>query len=218
MEMSNDMQLSTGLKGFDAVVNGIIAGDNIVWQVDSIDDYVPFVGPYCAFAKKKRLPLVYFRFAKHPPLVDENSGAEIHELDPENGFEAFISQIHDVVARHGKGGYYLFDSLSDLAADWYSDRMLGNFFMLTCPYLYQMETIAYFAILRNRHSFHAISTIVETTQLFLDVYHHKDKHYVHPIKVQGRYSPTLNMLHVRQSDDEFVAGYRKHHHHRDTCR
>ena len=201
--MSGDLQLSTGLRGFDTVVNGIIAGDNIVWQVDSVNDYAPFVRPYCKFAKENGLSLVYFRFAKHPPLVDESSGAEIHQLNPENGFEAFVSQIHDIVDRHGKGGYYVFDSLSDLAADWYSDRMLGNFFMLTCPYLYQMETIAYFAILRNRHSFHAVSAIVETTQLFLDVYSHKDKSYVHPIKVQGRYSPTLNMLHVWQSEDVF---------------
>lgn len=200
----NTANLSTGLKGFDTVVNGIIAGDNIVWQMDSIEDYVPFVRPYCEFAKNNGRSLIYFRFAKHPPLIDESSGAKIYELDPENGFEAFISQIHDIIAKDGKGGYYLFDSLSDLAADWYSDRMLGNFFMLTCPYLYQMETIAYFAIMRNLHSFHAISTIVETTQLFLDVYRHNDKHYVHPIKVQGRYSPTMNMLHVRQSDDEFV--------------
>jgi pyruvate,water dikinase len=202
--MAGQVQLSTGLKGFDTVVNGIIAGDNIVWQVDSVSDYLPFVRPYCRFAKEGEIPLVYFRFAKHPPLVGPSSGAEIHELEPENGFEAFISEIHDVVARHGKGGYYLFDSLSDLAVDWYSDRMLGNFFMLTCPYLYQMETIAFFAILRNHHSFHAISTIVETTQLFLDIYHHKGRNYVHPIKVQGRYSPTLNMLHVWQNDDSFV--------------
>ena len=137
--------------------------------------------------------------------MEESSGAEIHELDPENGFEAFISQIHDVVARHGKGGYYLFDSLSDLAADWYSDRMLGNFFMLTCPYLYQMETIAYFrdpakSAIRftryrrssRRHSFFSTCIIITISS------------YVHPIKVQGRYSPTLNMLHVRQSDDEFT--------------
>jgi pyruvate,water dikinase len=201
--MASEVHLSTGLKGFDAVVNGIIAGDNIVWQVDSIHDYLPFVRPYCKFAKDSGIPLVYFRFAKHPPLVGADSGAEIYKLEPENGFESFISQIHDVITTHGKGGYYLFDSLSDLAVDWYSDRMLGNFFMLTCPYLYQMETIAFFAILRNHHSFHAISTIVETTQLFLDVYHHRGKNYVHPIKVQGRYSPTLNMLHVWQKENTF---------------
>ena len=139
-------------------------------------------------------------------------------LNPKTALRRSSVRSMMLLHAHGKGGYYLFDSLSDLAADWYSDRMLGNFFMLTCPYLYQMETIAFFAILRNQHSFHAISTIIETTQLFLDVYHHNGKNYVHPIKVQGRYSPTMNMLHVWQEATMLCAGYRKHHHNRDTCR
>ena len=60
MASDTRIQLSTGLKGFDAVVNGIIAGDNIVWQVDSIDDYLPFVRPYCKFAKENKNPAGLF--------------------------------------------------------------------------------------------------------------------------------------------------------------
>ena len=96
---------------------------------------------------------------------------------------------------------YVFDCLSELAADWYSDQMLGNFFMLTCPYLYDLETVAYFALFRNSHSSRAIRPITETTQLFLDVYRHAGDLYVHPIKVQHRYSPTMNMLHVWEGDE-----------------
>ena len=33
-----DAQVSTGIAGLDRVFRGIMAGDNIVWQVDSIDD------------------------------------------------------------------------------------------------------------------------------------------------------------------------------------
>ena len=32
-----EAQLSTGLPGLDRILNGLIPGDNIVWQVDSID-------------------------------------------------------------------------------------------------------------------------------------------------------------------------------------
>ena len=49
---------------------------------------------------------------------------------------------------------------------------------------------------RNYHTSHALGPIQETTQLFLDVYRHKDELYVRPVKVQHRYSPTMNMLHV----------------------
>ncbi len=189
------MQLTTGLVGLDRVLKGLIPGDNIVWQVDTVADYQAFVKPFCESAVRTGKQLVYFRFGKHAPLVTEADGAEIHELHPEEGFEKFIAAIHKVVEATGRRGYHVFDCLSDLAVDWCSDRMLGNFFMLTCPYVYDVGGIAYFTVLKNYHSFHAFASIAETTQILLDVYRHKSRLYVHPIKVQQRHSPTMYMLH-----------------------
>src|SRR5512134_2147689 len=155
--------LSTGLPDLDLVVRGLLPGDNIVWQVDSVEDYAPFVSPYCENALRTGRRLVYFRFARHPELVGEESGAEIHRLNPEVGFETFTAEIHRVIERAGRGTFYLFDCLSVLAADWYSDLMLGNFFMVTCPYLYELVTISYFALLRDRHASQAIDAIRGTT-------------------------------------------------------
>ena len=196
-----DSNLTTGLHGLDRVLKGLIPGDNIVWQVGRIEDYIPFVEPYCRAAEKLGQKLIYMRFAKHPPLVKSGGGAEIHRLHPEEGFEVFINSIHNVIEKTGRGGFYLFDCLSDLAAEWYSDQMLGNCFMLTCPYLYDMEALAYFALLRNHHSFHATSAILSTTQVLLDVYRHRDNLYMHPWKVQARYSATMHMLHILKDQD-----------------
>ncbi|MCK4600837.1 MAG: pyruvate, phosphate dikinase [Phycisphaerae bacterium] len=196
-----DGQLSTGLAGLDRVLKGLIPGDNIVWQIDSIEDYLPFAEPYCRNALQSSQRLIYFRFARHRPLVDADIGAELHHLHPEAGFEQFITEIHKVIKDVGKGGYYLFDCLSDLAVDWYSDQMLGNFFMLTCPYLYDVKAIACFPLLRNYHSFYATSPITETTQILLDIRRHEGTLYVHPMKVQQRYSPTMYMLHAWQGND-----------------
>jgi hypothetical protein len=185
------------LPGLDRVFTGILPGDNIVWQVDVVEDYVPFVEPFVrdAIARGKRL--VYFRFARHPELVPRGIGAEIHALRPEVGFETFTAQIHEVIEEAGRGTCYVFDCLSDLAADWYSDLMLGNFFMVTCPYLYDLDTVTYFALLRDGHSFDAVSSIRGTTQLLIDVFRHKDRLYVHPLKVDRRSSPTMYLPHVR---------------------
>jgi len=193
--------LSTGIPGLDRVVQRLLPGDNIVWQVDSVEDYLPFVAPYCADAVRKGKKLVYFRFARHSELVGEESGAEIHRLNPEVGFETFTAEIHKVIERAGRGTFYLFDCLSDLAADWYSDLMLGNFFMVTCPYLYELETITYFALLRDRHSFEAVSAIRDTTQLLIDVFRRGGKLYVHPLKVHQRNSPTMYLPHVRDGEE-----------------
>lgn len=109
-------------------------------------------------------------------LIPPDPRVETHRLDP-------AAEIHRVIADAGRGAFYLFDCLSDLAADWYSDLMLGNFFKVTCPYLRELDTIAYFALLRSRHSYRAVAAIRDTTQLLLDVHCHQGTLYVHPLKV-----------------------------------
>jgi hypothetical protein len=192
--------ISTGLPGLDQMLTGLRAGDNVVWQVDSLDDYAALVQPFCQWARRNGRKLVYFRFAKHRPLV-EASESEIRTVSTEAGFEAFITQIHDVIEEVGEDAFYVFDSMSDLSLERISDRMLGNFFVLTCPYLFALNTIAYHVLLRNHHSFHASSPIAQTTQILVDVYRMHDKLYLHPRKVQHRYSPTMHMLHVWEGDD-----------------
>ena len=190
-----DPQLSTGLPGLDRVFKGLIPGDNLVWQIESLDDFAPFVGPYCEAALARGRKLIYFRFAEHEPLVPEGIGVTIHQLSTTEGFEQFITQIHQVIQAAGQGACFVFDCLSTLAEAWCSDRMLGNFFMLTCPYVYDRQSLAYFPLLRNFHSFDASTPIAETTQILIDVYRHKEHLYLHPTKVQQRYSSTMYMLH-----------------------
>ncbi len=186
---------STGLSGLDEALKGLRAGDNVVWQFDSVEDYLQFVLPYHDHCLFYDIPLIYIRFARHKPLLKEDQTSATYSINPQQGFEKFIFRMHSIIHKHGKGCCYLFDCLSNLSWDWYSDRMLGNFFMLTCPYLGSMDTIAYFGLLRNRHSFHATSSILKVTQVFLDVYQHEEEVFIHPLKVDNRYSPTMNTLH-----------------------
>ncbi|MCL4488962.1 MAG: PEP/pyruvate-binding domain-containing protein [Chloroflexi bacterium] len=191
---------STGLPALDRVLEGLMDGDNVVWQVGCIEDYLPFVRPYCEKALGQGRKFVYFHFERHEELIAPDPRVETHRLDPAVGFETLTAEIHRVIARAGRGAFYLFDSLSDLAADWCSDMMLGNFFKVTCPYLAELDTIAYFALLRRRHSYRAVAAIRDTTQLLLDVHRHEGVLYVHPLKVFERYSPTMYLPHVWQGD------------------
>jgi len=198
------LKLGTGLKGLDKILHNLEPGDNVVWQVDSIEDYRPFILPYCTYGKKNKFKPVYFRFAKHKSLIPKDSGVQVYRLNPQEGFEQFIKKIHKVVKEYGPEGYYVFDCLSELVADWHSDRMLGNFFYLVCPYVYKAGSIAYFGMLRNKHSFHATRTIMDTPQVFIDVYRHQKKLYIHPIKVENRYSETMNVIHAWKNDNNFL--------------
>ena len=190
----------TGLPPLDDVLLGLRPGDNVVWQVESLEDYAPLVAPFVAQARADGRRVVYFRFARHEPLLDASSGAEIHEISPALGFESFTDAIHRVIEEAGPGAFHVFDCLSDLAADWYSDLMLGNFFMVTCPYLYELDTVTYFALLAGHHSAEAVDAVRSTTQILVDVFRRRRTVYFHPLKVDGRHSPTLYLPHVREGE------------------
>jgi hypothetical protein len=196
-------RVSTGLESFDRVIDGLRTGDNVVWQVDKIEDYLFFVTHYVRRALLENKRVVYMRFAQHKPLVEANDKVAVYQLDASSGFESFSTQVYNIATKEGEGVYYVFDSLSDLLSAWATDLMIGNFFMLTCPYLYQLNTLAYFALIRDSHSFKTVARIRETTQVLLDVYNADKKIYVHPLKVKGRYSPTMFLPH-RKKENAFI--------------
>ncbi|MDQ1289845.1 MAG: hypothetical protein QG622_3411 [Actinomycetota bacterium] len=197
-------RVSTGLPGFDRVIDDLRLGDNVVWQVDSIPAFRRMVDRFVARAEEDGRRIVYVRFGSHEPLLAEGPQIKVRAVDPTQGFEGFATEIHNLVAREGRQVFYVFDCLTDLLPHWYSDLMIGNFFGVTCPFLYELDTIAYFAIRRDAHTHGTVARIRETTQLLLDLYQRNDKIYIHPLKVWQRYSPTMFFPHLVR-DDEAVS-------------
>jgi len=194
-------RVSSGIKGFDKIVETIYLGDNVVWQVDSISDYREFVLPFVEQAHSDGRRILYIRFAEHAPLFEEDDGrVEIHNLNAFSGFESFALDVHTIIGDAGPGAFYVFDSLSDLLSAWATDMMIGNFFHITCPFLFELDTVAYFAIMRNSHDYKTIARIRETTQLLIDIHSFEGNFYVHPLKVWNRYSPTMFFPHKREGD------------------
>ena len=199
----NDRWVTTGFKGLDDILDGLRIGDNVVWKVDTIEDYQYFVEPYVKQALSDRREVVYFRFGQHPPVVDSDLGVETFELDPREGFEPFACAIHAIATEKGVGTFYVFDCLSELLSAWATDHMIANFFQVTCPYLFRLDTVAYFALLRNRHAHKTIARIRETTQVFMELHNREGQLFVHPLKVWKRHSPTMFLPH-RQSGESFI--------------
>ncbi|MDD5491636.1 MAG: PEP/pyruvate-binding domain-containing protein, partial [bacterium] len=192
--------VTTGLRGLDKLVTGLQLGDNVVWQVDTIEDYQHFVTPFAQQAIKDHKRVVYIRFAKHKPLLPSGKQIIIYNLDAYSGFESFSTQLNKIIGKEGEGVYYVFDCLSELLSAWATDLMIGNFFKITCPYLFILNTIAYFGIIRNKHSFRTVARIREITQLLIDVYKYENNYFVHPVKVWNRYSPTMFLPHIQKRE------------------
>jgi len=77
-----DYMYTTGLTGLDSVLHGIHPGDNLVWAISEVREYRSFVVPLAEAARNRNKQVTYFRFAEHPPLLQETEGIEIIELNP----------------------------------------------------------------------------------------------------------------------------------------
>lgn len=190
----------SGFSSVDTLLDYIRIGDNVVWQVTDLEEFRSFAVPFAKQALADGRNLIYMRFAKHEPLLPDMPGLKICEFDPDQGFEAFTVAIYNRITQEGKEAFYVFDSLSSLQSVWYTDLMMGNFFRVTCPYLFRLDTVAYFPLLRGRHSFDAVARIRDTTQLLLDVHTGGSRTYLHPLKVWNRYSTKMFLPHSASGD------------------
>lgn len=213
--MTGTMRIKSGITSLDALLDNIRTGDNVVIQVTDLDEFRRLSGAFVRQAILDKRNISYIRFAEHEPILEPHDGLKVHVLDPSAGFELFTAQVHEIIEREGYDAFYVFDCLSDLQASWSTDLMMGNFFCVTCPYLFELNTVAYFPILRGYHDYAAIARIQETTQILLDIYSNGKETYLHPIKVWNRYSPEMYLPYKLNDRSEFevlinsveLAGY-----------
>ena len=196
----------SGIPMMDDALQNIRLGDNVVWQVPSLDEFRYVAERISNQAIADGRNLIYIRFAEHEPILTPREGLRIEHVELSHRFETFTVNIHNLIEREGYDTFYIFDCLSELEQAWSTDLMMGNFFHLTCPYLFILDTVAYFPLIRGRHSFDAIATIRDTTQLFLDVYKDEKDVFVRPMKVWNRYSQTMfQPYRLSREDNSFTV-------------
>ena len=191
-------KIRSGIPEMDAAFDSLRLGDNVVFQVGELEEFRAFARPFVAQALADGKTPVYIRFASHPPLVAA-PGLAVRTVELSHHFETFTMAIHRIIEETGRGAFYVFDCLSELQTAWSTDMMMGNFFRVICPFLFRLDTVAYFPILRGCHSFAAVAGIRDTTQVLLDVFpggaEAPERLYVHPLKMWKRYSPTMFLPH-----------------------
>lgn len=189
-------RILSGIPELDVAFDNIRLGDNVVWRVSDLSQFRLFMEPYVERAIKDMRNIIYFRFASHEPLIEDRPEVKTVTIPLSHRFETFTVDIHNVIEQEGKDAFYVFDCLSELQTAWATDLMMGNFFRVTCPFLFILDTVAFFPIIRGKHSVHSINKILDTTQLFIDVYSDNKNIYVRPEKVWNRNSDTMFLPHT----------------------
>ena len=193
-------RILSGIPEMDSAFDNIRLGDNVVWRVSDLSQFRLFMEPYVEQAIRDQRNIIYFRFAGHEPLITGHPEVKTVQLPLSHRFETFTVDIHNIIEQEGKDAFYIFDCLSDLQAAWATDLMMGNFFRVTCPFLFILDTVAFFPIIRGKHSVQAVNKILNTTQLFIDVYADSRNIYVRPEKVWNRNSDTMFLPHTFEPD------------------
>lgn len=196
-------RIPSGYPGVDEVFDYIRMGDNVVWQVSTLDEYRLFAEAFAKQSLKDGRNLIYMHYARHESMFSPQPGLKVYEFDPMLGFEPFTVDIYNRITEEGEGAFYIFDCLSELQVAWHTDQMMGNFFRVTCPYLYELNTVAYFPIIRGRHSFETTASIRDTTQVLIDVYMSDSAVYIHTLKAMGRDTMNIYLPHVSRSGGPF---------------
>ena len=195
-------RIPSGYPGVDEVFDYIRMGDNVVWQVSDLEEYRLFAEAFARQALEDGRNLIYMHYARHESLFSPKPGLKVFEFDPMQGFEPFTVEIYNRITEEGKDAFYIFDCLSELQVAWHTDQMMGNFFRVTCPYLYELNPVAYFPLIRGRHSFETMASIRDTTQVLIDVYTSDSAVYIHTLKAMDRNSVNIYLPHVYTQESE----------------
>lgn len=195
--------VKSGIPGLDKAIDHIRLGDNVVLRVSSLADFRAFVLPFVRQAAADHRNILYVRFADHAPILTDEEAAANHvrvvKIPLSHRFETFTVDVHRLIETEGYDAFYVFDCLSVLTTAWATDLMMGNFFRVTCPFLFRLNTVAYFPILRGHQALSAVAKVQDTCQVFIDVYpagQEEGALYVRPDKVWNRYAETMFLPHV----------------------
>jgi hypothetical protein len=80
----------------------------LLWQVDSLDEYIHFVALFARQAVNDGRKCIYLRFAGHEPLLKNAEGKTIATIDPSPGFDSFSRKVHEIIKDSGEQSCFVF--------------------------------------------------------------------------------------------------------------
>ena len=193
----SDTIISTGLEGLDKAIGALRPGENVVWQIKSVADYMYVANQFVMQVARTGRRIVYFRFGEHDLVMDAEAmaaggaNAKMYEIDPHIGFESFTVLVHKIIEREGEDVFYVFDCLTELQKFWFSDLMVSNFYLLTNPYLSEMNAIGYFPLMYAKHTYETISRIRHAAPVLLNVSTEEGAMYIQAVSVKARTLPGM---------------------------
>ncbi len=140
----------------------------------------------------------------------EDNSIEVHLVKDPRDFNNFSAVMNGVERENRDGSFYIFDSLTGLYELWKDEKKVIDFFVFTCPKLYDLNTLAYWAFERDAHSREFVASITHITQVVFSLsFSHADLYNFVVNKLENRVTTgDADPGYFRLSRDgvHFVAG------------
>ncbi len=182
--LSSD-RVPSGVPDVDALLGGLILGDNVVWVLDDTDVVRHLEDAMLAEAVARGEGCFYVTAAGDPAALQSRLGPGVTVLDARPrgryGDAAVLETAIIEGARSKPPGYVVVDGLKEFSRRWGAAKAVA-FFSRVCPRLFDLGAIAYWRAPRTALGRSFIDQITSVTQCVLEI----GEGHLRVVKAEGR--------------------------------
>lgn len=211
MDITGD-RIPSGVPDIDALLGGLILGDNVVWVLDGTDAVRHIEDALLRAMSARGEGCFYVTAGSDPSRLRARLGAGVTVMDARPrgtyGDAAVLETAIIESARAHPPGYVVIDGLVEFARRWGAAKAVA-FFSRVCPRLFDLGAVAYWRAPRSELGRSFIEQITNVTQCVLEI---GDGHLRvvkaegRPASVQGRLLRMEVVDGVVQLEDERALG------------
>ncbi len=178
-------RVSSGVPDVDALLGGLILGDNVVWVVENADIVRHLEDALVTEVLARGERCFYVSAEPEAAKVQARLGAGVTVVDARargpHGDAAVLETVIVEAARNNPPGYVVVDGLARFARRWGAAKAVGVFSRV-CPRLFDLGAVAYWRAPRAELGASFIEQVTSVTQCVLEV----GGGHLRVIKAEGR--------------------------------
>ena len=185
-------RVSSGVADVDALLGGVILGDNVVWILDDTNVVRALEDALLAATSARGEGCLYVNAGGDPARLTARLGPDISVLDARPrgpyGDAAVLETAIIEWARTHPPGYVVVDGLGQLSRRWGAPKAVA-FFSRVCPRLFDLGAVAYWRAPRAELGRSSLDQVTNVTQCVLEIgdgHLRVGKAEGRPASVQGR--------------------------------
>jgi transcriptional regulator with XRE-family HTH domain len=177
--------VSSGVVDVDALLGGVILGDNVVWILDDTDVVRALEDAMLAAATARGEGCLYVSAGPDPTKLQARLGSGVTVLDARpRGLHGDAARLETAIIEWARGhppGYVVVDGLGQLARRWGAPKAVA-FFSRVCPRLFDLGAVAYWRAPRTELGRSSLEQVTNVTQCVLEI----GADHLRVVKAEGR--------------------------------